>query len=156
MVFSTVCSGADQEKTAKLRVTGFCEENPPMTCGFPSQKASNAENVSIGWRHHDYDLVDMRFPSSNNYEDPTRSQIPHVTTADCRDICKNVIWSDRRRRNKRKINFQRIWIICLWTLHDIGHQPISDMRGCQNRYVARWHEVNISFYQTKTKGVSLN
>ena len=30
----------------------FCEGNPPMTGGFPSQRASKAEDVSIWWRHH--------------------------------------------------------------------------------------------------------
>ena len=40
------------KKTSKLRVTGLCEGNPPVTGGFPSQRASNAENVSIWWRHH--------------------------------------------------------------------------------------------------------
>ena len=39
-------------KTSKLCVTGLCEGNPPVTGGFPSQRASNAENVSIWWRHH--------------------------------------------------------------------------------------------------------
>ena len=32
-------------KTSKLRVTGLCKGNPPLTGGFPSQSASNAENV---------------------------------------------------------------------------------------------------------------
>ena len=40
------------EKTSKLRVTGLCEGNPPVTGGFPSQKDNNAENASIWWRHH--------------------------------------------------------------------------------------------------------
>ena len=40
------------KKTSKLRVTGLCEVNPPVTGGFPSQRASNAENVSIWWHHH--------------------------------------------------------------------------------------------------------
>ena len=40
------------KKTSKLRVTGLCEGNPPVTDGFPSQRASNAENVCIWWRHH--------------------------------------------------------------------------------------------------------
>ena len=40
------------KKTSKLRVTGLYEGNPPVTVGFPSQKASNAEKVSIWWRHH--------------------------------------------------------------------------------------------------------
>ena len=39
-------------KTSKLRVTSYYEENPPLTVGFPSQRASNAENVSIWWHHH--------------------------------------------------------------------------------------------------------
>ena len=40
------------KKTSKIRVTGLCEGNPPVTDGFPSQNASNAEKVSIWWRHH--------------------------------------------------------------------------------------------------------
>ena len=51
MVCSTVCSDADK-KTSKLRVTGLCEGNSPVTGEFPSQRASNAENVSIWWRRH--------------------------------------------------------------------------------------------------------
>ena len=38
--------------TSKLRVTGLCEGNSPMAGKFPAQRASNAENVSIWWRHH--------------------------------------------------------------------------------------------------------
>ena len=51
-----VCSGA-HKKTLKLRVTGLCEGNPPVTGGFPSQRASDAENVSIWWRHHAEDMT---------------------------------------------------------------------------------------------------
>ena len=40
------------KKTSKLRVTGFCAGNSPMTGEFPAKMASNAENVSIWWRHH--------------------------------------------------------------------------------------------------------
>ena len=40
------------KKTAKLRVTGLCAGNSPVTGEFPAQKVSNAENVSIWWRHH--------------------------------------------------------------------------------------------------------
>ena len=41
------------KKTSKLRVTGLCGGNSPGTGEFPAQMASNAENVSISWRHHD-------------------------------------------------------------------------------------------------------
>ena len=40
------------QKTSKLRVTGLCEGNSPVTGEFPAQRASNAENVSIWWHHH--------------------------------------------------------------------------------------------------------
>ena len=53
IVYSAVYSGAVQEKTSKLRVTGFCEGNSPGTGEFPAQMTSLAENVSIWWRHHD-------------------------------------------------------------------------------------------------------
>ena len=40
------------KKTSKLRVAGPCDGNSPVTSEFPAQRASNAENVSIWWRHH--------------------------------------------------------------------------------------------------------
>ena len=40
------------KKTSKLRITGLCAGNSPITGEFPSQWASNAEDVSIWWRHH--------------------------------------------------------------------------------------------------------
>ena len=46
IVYSTVYSGADHWKeTSKLRVTGLCAENSPVTGEFPAQRACNAENV---------------------------------------------------------------------------------------------------------------
>ena len=51
IVYSIACSGADQ-KTSKLRVTGLGEGNSSVTGEFSAQLASNAENVSIWWRHH--------------------------------------------------------------------------------------------------------
>ena len=42
------------KKTPKPRVTGLCVGNSPVTGEFPAQRASNTENVSIWWRHHEY------------------------------------------------------------------------------------------------------
>ena len=39
------------KKTSKLRVTGLCVGNSPVTGEFPAQMASNAENVSHWWGH---------------------------------------------------------------------------------------------------------
>ena len=52
IVCSTVGSDVDK-KTSKLRVTGLCKMNSRVTCEFPAHKASNAENVSIWWRHYE-------------------------------------------------------------------------------------------------------
>ena len=40
------------KQTSKLCVTGLCAGNSPGTGEFTAQMASNAENVSIWWRHH--------------------------------------------------------------------------------------------------------
>ena len=53
------------KKTSKLRATGLCAENSPGTGEFPAQKASNAENVSIWWRHH---ALQPSYPLSNSKE----------------------------------------------------------------------------------------
>ena len=55
IVYSIVYPGA--EKKSKLRVTGLCVGNSPVTGEFPAQMASNAKNVSIGWRHHEMALL---------------------------------------------------------------------------------------------------
>ena len=44
------------KKISKIRFTGFWEGNSPLTSEFPTQRASNAENVSIWWRHHEIEL----------------------------------------------------------------------------------------------------
>ena len=49
-VYSTVYSDTSK-KASKLRVTGLCAGNSLGTVEFPAQMASNAENVSIWWRH---------------------------------------------------------------------------------------------------------
>ena len=45
--------GCRSKKTSNIRVTGLCAGNSPGISEFPAQMASNAENVSILWRHHD-------------------------------------------------------------------------------------------------------
>ena len=52
-VYSTVYSRRRSKKTQKFRVTGLCEGNSPVNGEFPAQRASDVENVSIWWRHHE-------------------------------------------------------------------------------------------------------
>ena len=65
------------KKTSKLRVAGLCEGNSPGTGEFPAQMASNAENVSIWWRHHDASM-----------------HVHIFVRADCRDQNKAIIVLD--------------------------------------------------------------
>ena len=53
------------KKTSKLRVTGLCAGNSPVTGEFPAQMASNAENVSIWWRHHGEELDSLQHKPIN-------------------------------------------------------------------------------------------
>ena len=59
------------KKTSKLRVTDLCAGNSPVTGEFPSQIASNVENVSIWWRYHAKISVLLKFhdpiTSSDSY-----------------------------------------------------------------------------------------
>ena len=50
-VYSTSCLGEHQRKHQNQRW-----ENQPVTGGFPSQRASNAEIISIAWRHNVFDF----------------------------------------------------------------------------------------------------
>ena len=40
-------------KTSKATVLVLCEGNPLVTGGFRTQRASDAESVSMSWRHHE-------------------------------------------------------------------------------------------------------
>ena len=59
------------KKTSKLSVAGLCAGNSPVTGEFPAQRACNAENVSIWWRHHGYTTYENR----NRRWDNTSSQV---------------------------------------------------------------------------------
>ena len=55
----TVYSRCRSKKTVTpmLHLTGLCAWNSPGTGDFPAQMASNAEDVSIWWRHHAKNMI---------------------------------------------------------------------------------------------------
>ena len=70
-------------QTSKLRATGqLCKGNSPVTGDFPEQRASNAANVSIWWRHHGMLVASekrWKFPSviwAHNYPESSGADIP--------------------------------------------------------------------------------
>ena len=54
-------------KISKLRVTGLCAGNSPEAGEFPAQMASNAENVSIWWRHHGSSVIILKSKIYKNF-----------------------------------------------------------------------------------------
>ena len=67
------------KKTSKLRVTDLCVGNSPGTGEFPAQTASNAENVSIWWRHH----VNGGMISCHKYRFPVKWQFQVSSSQMC-------------------------------------------------------------------------
>ena len=47
-------SGRRSKKMSKLHITGLCGGNSQVPSEFPTQMASNVENVSNWWRHHGF------------------------------------------------------------------------------------------------------
>ena len=58
--------GRRSKKTSKLRVSGLCAGNSPVTGEFPAQKASNAEYVSMWWRHCDLLFIGYVYDELNS------------------------------------------------------------------------------------------
>ena len=56
------------KKTSKLRVTGLCAGNLAVTGEFPAQRASNADHVSIWWRHYAFAEMPLRNLKCIKYE----------------------------------------------------------------------------------------
>ena len=52
IVCSTVGSDTDQRKHQSSALLALSAGNSPVTGEFPAQQASNADIVSIWWRHH--------------------------------------------------------------------------------------------------------
>ena len=54
IVYSTVYPGADKKNHQSSTSLAFVRAgNSPVTGEFPAQMASDVENVSIWWRHHE-------------------------------------------------------------------------------------------------------
>ena len=99
------------KKTSKLRVTGLCAENSPVTGEFPAQRAINAENVSIWWHHH---VMWVSFV------------ISRLTCISWRARSNTLLpWSVALIGHCRGKLFQEIWkCICIF-------YPISSQRWCR-------------------------
>ena len=113
IVHSTVYWRRRSKKTSKLRVTGLCEGNSPMTGEFPTQTTSNAENVSIRWRHHVPKCCFLVFPTpypTCHWLLPGSLQsVGQVNTADRVFIDFNHVETDYSSRVLKKWITEGLW-----------------------------------------------
>ena len=64
IVYSSVCLSADQRKhQSSVSLVSV------RTGEFPAQRASNAENVSIWWRHHDASIFTVQCTVCSTHKD---------------------------------------------------------------------------------------
>ena len=116
-------------KTSKLRVTGLCAGNSPGAGEFPTQMASNAENVSIWWRHHVVEVWMKNYTLQNTTKCELfllQSQINFISNEDPRGS-KPLIYC----LNKRRMTTLRT--ISLLAVHDLEcvswsiNEPCNDI-----------------------------
>ena len=83
------------KKTSKLHVTGLCAGNSSVTGEFPVQRPSNAENISIWWRHHGFSIAlcfrdDLmtwkRFLHYSSFSTTSHMHIPVTDDQRCGDL----------------------------------------------------------------------
>ena len=96
------------KKTSKLRVTGLCAVNSPVTREFPAQMASNAQNVFIWWRHHAWRIwIEKTHAKSHQNAYPNKVHLNSENRYDAKfivpggtDGCHiDNFWCHRRRLN---------------------------------------------------------
>ena len=111
------------KKTSKLCVTDLCAGNSLVTGEFPAQMASNAENVSIWWRHH---VSMMMFCI-------TLTAIAGVVIPRCaRSLCVCFSIKQRIIVHIRKWNCEQrviIYLLCI-SFHAVySKEPFADVIG---------------------------
>ena len=79
------------KKTLKLRVTGLCAGNSPGTGEVPAQMASNAENVSIWWCHHD---SNVKWPPRYLHSLTSRSFVQADIKGDIKAPLTGPVWRE--------------------------------------------------------------
>ena len=119
-------------KTSNATLVAFCEGNPPLTGGFPSHRASYAENVpmSLRWRHNDHAGV-------SNHQ-------PH-------GCLLNRLFS----RKSKKTSKLRVTGLCAGNSPGIGEFPAQMASYAENVSIWWRHHVITSLYNDSPHGHGL-
>ena len=112
------------KKASNLRVSGLCARNSPLTGEFPAQMASNAENVSVGWRHHVWQEFDKLY--NGCIEVLKRISEGNFAT----DVWLFVFLSHWYESQKTWISIHNILSLNIWTLLCFLPQVLVDALDC--------------------------
>ena len=83
------------KETSKLCIIGLCAGNSQVTGEFPTQKASNAEYVSIWWRHHSVHILQIMLPCcsqlSNINDMNMTNWLPDLWPKNLNHLCRSFL-----------------------------------------------------------------
>ena len=148
IVYSTVYSDADQIK--HLRVTGLCAGKSPGIGEFPTQMASNAENISISWRHHVVGFQTSMAATTELCVTVAIPMMPHLCR--CTKYCHDDVhkwkhfprsWPFVRGIHRSPVNSQHKgqWrgvlifsLICVWINGWVNNGETGDLRRYRVHY----------------------
>ena len=100
------------KNTSKLRVTGLFEGNSPVTGEFHTRMASNAENVSVWWRHHGVFICHNKSRKSRRHEMGCwKVYIAVQFGRRCRDACQI---SEQLENSRRDLVPSRFFMTPPW------------------------------------------
>ena len=125
---STVCSVQHRRKHQSCALLALCGESP-VTGGFPSQRASNADSASMSWRHHVHDAtqLDMNIHS----------------------ICFPVNCINWWSLNQHKHPFRLIWRVT-YRIHILNVKYATDDTFKLQYVYAWWYASHFAGYLDKT------
>ena len=125
-VCSTACANNNETDS---RTIGLWKRNPLVSEGFPSQKASNAERVSMSWHHNLYImfLTELFMITSSD------GNIFRVTghfcgefTGDLRGIHRSPVNSPHKGQWRGAL---MLFLICAWINCWVNNHGAGDLRG---------------------------
>ena len=124
--------GCRSKETSNLRATGLCEGNSPVTGEFPAQRASNAENVFIWWRHHVSTCLKVQTGHIRCIWSGYCLSTPHYKYLHCEGVwqkaCKRTCWP-----TGSTCGVTRYSVYSLWS---------SDCVNCPECKLLKWNELS--------------
>ena len=126
IIYSTVFFRRISKKTSKLCGTGLCEGNSPVTGDFHAQRTSDAENVSIWWRHHEKRASSQTYQSNHTY-----ASIPSCTAL--------LFYPYRHTAVQGKLRSGHNWLQCWpWMSNCLQTENCSSLWNCKSEMKA-WY-----------------